>query len=138
MKGRLLLPVALFCGSLLFSIPLVAHHGTNTEYDSEHPMTVVGVVTEFAFVNPHVQIYFDVTDAKGNVVHWGVESASPGRLVRVGWNRNIIKLGDKLTLTFEPARSGQPVGGLKKVVLPDGRVLGGSATAPPENGGSNN
>jgi hypothetical protein len=136
LKGRLLLPVALFCGSLLFSIPSVAHHGTNTEYDSEHPMTVVGVVTEFAFVNPHVQIYFDVTDAKGNVVHWGVESASPGRLVRVGWNRNIIKPGDKLTLTFEPARSGQPVGGLKKVVFPDGRVLGGSATAP-ENGGSN-
>jgi hypothetical protein len=136
LKARLLLPVALFCGSLLFGIPSVAHHGTNTEYDSEHPMTVVGVVTEFAFVNPHVQIYFDVTDAKGNVVHWGVESASPGRLVRVGWNRNIIKPGDKLTLTFEPARSGQPVGGLKKVVFPDGRVLGGSA-APPENGGSN-
>ena len=137
MKGRLLLPVALFCGSLFFSIPSIAHHGTNTEYDSEHPMTVVGVVTEFAFANPHVQIYFDVTDAKGNVVHWGVESASPGRLVRVGWNRNIIKPGDKLTLTFEPARSGQPVGGLKKVVLPDGRVLGGSATAPQESGGSN-
>ena len=135
MKARLLLPITLLGGSLLFSIPSVAHHGTNTEYDSEHPMTVVGVVTEFAFSNPHVQIYFDVTDAKGNVVHWGVESASPGRLVRVGWNRNIIKPGDKLTLTFEPARSGQPVGGLKKVVLPDGRVLG-SSEGPPSNSGS--
>ena len=133
MNSALLALVAL-AFSLLLSGTLFAHHGTNTEYDSEHPLTVVGVVTEFDFVNPHVQIYFDVTDARGKVVHWGVESASPGRLVRAGWNRNIIKPGDKLTLTFEPARSGQPVGGLKKVALPDGRVLGGSTTGP---GGGN-
>jgi hypothetical protein len=137
MKHRLPFLLGVLVVSLLSCMAVSAHHGTNTEYDSEHPVTVVGVVTEFAFVNPHVQIYFDVTDAKGNVVHWGVESASPGRLVRVGWNRTIIKPGDKLTLTFEPARSGQPVGGLKKVVLPDGRVLGGSATTPSENGGGN-
>jgi len=138
MKDRLRFIFGLFFVAALFCLPAFAHHGTNTEYDSEHPMTVQAVVTEFAFVNPHVQIYFDVTDAKGKVVHWGVESASPGRLVRVGWNRNIIKPGDKLTLTFEPARSGQPVGGLKKVVFPDGRVLGGSATGPSDSGGGSN
>jgi hypothetical protein len=131
LRHRLLAGVAA-CVSLLTIPTARAHHGTNTEYDSDHPMTVVGVVTEFLFANPHVQIYFDVTDDKGKVTHWGVESASPGRLVRVGWNRNIIKPGDKLTLTFEPARSGNPVGGLKKVVLPDGRVLGGSAGDPAE------
>ncbi len=134
MKTVDLASLVLSSSLLLLGAPSLAHHGTNTEYDSDHPMTVVGVVTEFDFVNPHVQIYFDVTDASGKVVHWGVESASPGRLVRAGWNRNIIKPGDKLTLTFEPARSGQPVGGLKKVVFPDGRVLGGSTTGP---GGNN-
>jgi uncharacterized protein DUF6152 len=131
MKNKFIASLSLIPAYLLFCLPAVAHHGTNTEYDSDHPITVVGTVTEFAFSNPHVQIYFDVKDAKGNVTHWGVESASPGRLVRVGWNRNIIKPGDQLTITLEPARSGQPVGGLKKVVFPDGRVLGGSATAPP-------
>lgn len=137
MKQRLPFLFGVLSVLLLACMPVSAHHGTNTEYDSEYPITVVGVVTEFAFVNPHVQIYFDVTDAKGKVVHWGVESASPGRLVRVGWNRNIIKPGDKLTLTFEPARSGQPVGGLKKVVFPDGRVLGSTEGPPPPNGGGN-
>lgn len=131
MKNKFIASLSLIPAFLLLCLPAIAHHGTNTEYDSDHPITVVGTVTEFAFSNPHVQIYFDVKDAKGNVTHWGVESASPGRLVRVGWNRNIIKPGDQLTITLEPARSGQPVGGLKKVVLPDGRVLGGSATAPP-------
>lgn len=131
MKSRFIASLVLIPGLLAIS-PAMAHHGTNTEYDSDHPVTVVGTVTEFAFSNPHVQIYFDVKDAKGAVTHWGVESASPGRLVRAGWTRNIIKPGDQLTITFEPARSGQPVGGLKKVVLPGGRVLGGSVTDPPQ------
>jgi hypothetical protein len=125
---NILAAALLFAGFALASTTVFAHHGTNTEYDSAHPITVVGTVTEFAFSNPHVQIYFDVKDAKGNVTHWGVESASPGRLVRVGWNRNIIKAGDVLTITLEPARSGASVGGLKKVVFADGRVLDGTAT----------
>ena len=102
---------------------MFAHHSLLTEYDSEHQITLVGTVTEFAFSNPHVQIYFDVKDAKGDIVHWGVESASPGRLVRMGWNRNVIKPGDRLAVTLEPARNGAPVGALVKAVFPDGRVL---------------
>ena len=56
--------------------PVAAHHGTAVSYDASHPITMKAVVTEFHYANPHPQLYFDVTDEKGSVVHWGGEVLS--------------------------------------------------------------
>jgi hypothetical protein len=112
--------LAMVCGSLW------AHHG-NAAYDPDHPVTIMGTVTEFVWSNPHCQIYLDVKDAKGRIAHWSVESQSPGILRRNGWARDIIKPGDQITVTLVAAKNGAPVGfsgeEIGRVVLPDGRVL---------------
>jgi hypothetical protein len=108
---------------LLLGIPLWAHHG-NAAYDDKNPITIKGNVTEFAWVNPHVQIYLDVKDDKGGVVHWSVETYSPGKLVRAGWTKEIVKVGDQVSINLIPARNGSPVGFLHKLVLPSGKELG--------------
>jgi hypothetical protein len=108
---------------LLVGIPLLAHHG-NASYDSENPVTIKGTVTEFAWTNPHVQIYLDVKDAKGKVVRWSVETYSPGKLVRAGWTKDSVKVGDQVSINLIPAKSGAPVGFLHKLVLPNGEELG--------------
>ena len=77
---------------LMLGIPLWAHHG-NAAYDDKNPITIKGTVTEFAWTNPHVQIYLDVKDDKGGVVHWSVETYSPGKLIRAGWTKDSIKAG---------------------------------------------
>jgi hypothetical protein len=107
---------------LLISIPLLAHHG-NASYDTDNPITIKGTVTEFAWTNPHVQIYLDVKDDKGKVIHWSVETYSPGKLVRAGWTKDSVKAGDQVSITLIPAKSGAPVGFLHKLVLPDVTVL---------------
>jgi hypothetical protein len=107
---------------LLIGIPLWAHHG-NASYDNDNPVTIKGTVTEFAWTNPHVQIYLNVKDDKGSVVHWSVETYSPGKLVRAGWTKDSVKAGDHVSITLIPAKSGAPVGFLHKLVLPDGTVL---------------
>jgi hypothetical protein len=119
-----LLAVFVLLGSLFVSTSALAHHGTNTEYDAAHPIVFNGTVTEFEFANPHIQIYFDAKDDNGKVAHWAVEGPSPGRLVRMGWTRNEIKVGDQITITVEPARSGASVGAFRKVILPSGKELG--------------
>ena len=100
-----------------------AHHG-NAAYDDKNPITIKGSVTEFAWTNPHVQIYLDVKDDKGSVVHWSVETFSPGKLVRAGWTKDSVKAGDVVSINLIPAKSGAPVGFLHKLVLPDGKELG--------------
>jgi hypothetical protein len=108
---------------LTIGIPLFAHHG-NAAYDDKNPITIKGTVTEFAWTNPHVQIYLDVKDAKGGVAHWSVETYSPGKLIRAGWTKEVIKPGDQVSINLIPARNGAPVGFLHKVVLPSGKELG--------------
>jgi hypothetical protein len=108
---------------LLAGLPLRAHHG-NAAYDDKNPITIKGTVTEFEWTNPHAQIYLDVKDDKGNIVHWSVETYSPGKLVRAGWSRDSVKVGDQVSINLIPAKNGSPVGFLHKLVLPSGKELG--------------
>src|SRR5579871_4460007 len=114
--------LAVVIGVLWFSLPALAHHG-NAAYDLDKPITLKGTVTEFAWSNPHVQIYFDVNNGKGKVVHWASETVSPGMLSRAGWVKNELKPGDKITITLGPAKNGSPVGYALKIVLANGKEL---------------
>ena len=113
---------ALMATLLIFSGAALAHHG-NAAYDLDNPITLKGTVTEFVWSNPHVQIYFDVKDAKGKVVHWASETVSPGLLSRSGWSKTELKPGDEITITLGPAKSGAPVGFALKIVLANGKIL---------------
>jgi hypothetical protein len=98
-----------------------AHHGTNASYDLTKRMTFKGTVTEFAWSNPHVQIYFDAADDSGKVVNWAAETGSPGVLAREGWTKHLLKPGDPVTVILAPAKTGATVGVLVKLTLADGK-----------------
>src|SRR5437762_8777819 len=102
--------VGVVLGTVVFSLPVSAHHGTNISYDHDKPVTLNGTVTEFVFSNPHAQLYFDVKDDKGNVAHWGGELNSPFNLKRDGWTKTSFKPGDQIRLTVFPSKQGAPVG----------------------------
>src|SRR5262245_21186695 len=122
---------ALAAGLLLVGGPALAHHGTGT-YDSTKSVTLSGVVTEFAFTNPHAALYFDAKDASGKVVNWAIEMNSPGVLRRAGWTKATFKAGDQITITVRPAKAGTPVGLINRSqpVLVNGKqVLSGDRNA---------
>jgi len=108
---------------LVVSAPLPAHHG-EVNYDTEKAVSVKGTVTDFQFINPHVQIFMDVKNDKGEIEKWSCEARSPIMLVRVGgWDKNTLKPGDVITATGFRARSGSPILRLQKIVLADGKVM---------------
>ena len=118
--------MTLLAATFLFSAsaPMFAHHG-NAAYDETKEVTLKGTVTEFEWANPHTQIYFDVKDTKGNVVHWGCETLSPGKLIRAGWSKDAVKPGDQITITLVAAKNGAPVGFLHKLMFDNsGKELG--------------
>ena len=84
-----------------------AHHGS-TSYDMDKSVTIKGTVTDFQFVNPHVLIYMDVKDANGKVTNWAGELTSPNHLQRLDWTKNTLKVGDEVTMTGAPSKSGAP------------------------------
>ena len=103
-------------------VPVFAHHGT-AAYDTTTPVTIRGTVTKFVWANPHVRIFLDVKDDKGNITHWSTETYSPGKLVKIGWTKNSIKPGDQVAITCYPAKDGSLVGFALKLVFADGREL---------------
>ena len=126
LKNRFLLSCVLLSMSVvMWGGSAFAHHG-GAEWDSKTTTTVQGTITDFRFINPHVQIFFDSRDEKGNVVHWSCEAADPAMLVRDGWTRLTLKPGDQVTLVGHPAKSGAKMIELQKLTLSDGRELSAS------------
>ena len=113
---------------LCFAVTATAHHG-NSAYDEQARVPIKGTVTEFIWTNPHSQIYLDVKDKDGKIVHWAIETNSPGILSRAGWTRRSLKAGDEVTIILCPAKNGAPVAYIgsgdpgTKVIFSDGREL---------------
>jgi hypothetical protein len=106
------------------TLPVLAHHGTGISYDMNKESSVKGVITKFAWANPHSQLYFDVKDAKGNVEHWAAEMRAPGNLIASGYTRKALmeKLapGKEVTVYGNPSKVGAPVMVFIKAQLADG------------------
>ena len=112
----------IIAAALIATAPLAAHHGAAT-FDTGKELTMQGTVTEWVWSNPHCFLKFDVTEKDGTVRHWTVETSNPPDMVNRGWTRRSFKGGDKVTVVIEPVKSGNPVGRLLTVTLPDGKVL---------------
>jgi hypothetical protein len=97
------------------------------------------VVTEFRYVNPHAQLYFDVTDGKGAVTHWSGELlANPAQLIRSGWTKkrsvDALQAGARIVVTVAPPRAGGQAGLVLKIENEKGEELlaGGPNPGGPE------
>lgn len=114
---------ALVLGCVVDAAPLFAHHGTGVAYQTDRTVTLKGTVTEWIWANPHCGILFDVTDEKGNVEHWGAELGNPHSLSMAGLSKDILKPGDKISVSGHPAKSGAPRVELLEFTTADGRTL---------------
>ena len=98
----------------------VAHHG-RASY-SEEIITLDATVTDFRFVNPHVQIYFDITNEAGEVEQWQGELTAPNRLARAGWTKTTFVPGDQLQISGFAARNDGHSVAIREIIM-DGQVL---------------
>jgi hypothetical protein len=123
---------AKFATAVLFAAlmvsPVMAHHSMNG-FDRTQTVTVEGVVKEFSWTNPHSWIELEVTK-DGKTTSWNFEMTAPGYLARAGWKKSSVQAGQKVTITGNPLKSGEPGGLFVSVKLPDGTVLTQQGQAP--------
>jgi len=109
--------VVVAAGLLVAAKPIVAHHAFAAEFDANKPVKLTGTVTKVDWRNPHTWFFIDVTDDSGKVTNWGWELGSPNGLLRAGWTRNSMKLGDVVTVEGSRARDGSPLANAQTVTL---------------------
>jgi len=103
---------AAMLGILLVALatPILAHH-SRTMFASDKTITLEGTMTEVAWANPHSLFFLkakptDQPDAA--VTNWSVEGPRPRELNEMGWERDTIKVGDKVRITGHPRKDGKP------------------------------
>jgi hypothetical protein len=112
----------------LFSTTARAHHSFAAQYDRNKPTTLNGPVTKIDWINPHARFFMDVKDATGKVTNWEIELAAPAMLLRRGWTRNSLKVGETVTVNGSLAKDGSNLANASTVTLSDGKkVFAGSS-----------
>ena len=117
MKNKALVAATAGLCLLMVSFSGIAHHSFAAQFDAEKPMELTGTVTKVEWRNPHAWFYIDVEGDDGNVTNWGMELASPNLLMRKGWNRSSMKVGDAVTVEGFHARDGSNTGNARVVTL---------------------
>ena len=116
---------AVFASALLALVAAaptaVAHHGF-AAYTTER-VTVEATMTSFRFVNPHVQLYFDITNEAGEIEHWQAELTAPNKLARGGWTQRTLQPGDQIRISGQIARNGGHSIRIRELVTASGESL---------------
>ena len=114
------------CGWLMASVSLQAHHSLAGVYDMKKDMEMSGAVESVKFVNPHGSLTITVKNPDGSTTPWVMTMGSATSLAQRGIGKtgeNALHNGDNIKVKFLPAKNGSPLGFLKSVTMPDGRVI---------------
>jgi hypothetical protein len=128
MKAKFAL-LAASAGLLVTSLPVLAHHSFAAEYDEKKPISIKGMVSKVEWTNPHARFYVDVKDDAGKTITWNFELASPNVLIRQGWTRKSLTVGDMVTVSGSQAKDGAYLANARSIKLADGRTVFGRAAA---------
>ena len=111
----------LACGTSIW-----AHH-SQASFDLSKQVTIEGVITQVNWANPH-SLFFVEVKGESDVKKWALEGPGPNGLLKEGWTKDTLGIGDKITATGNPSRSGRPMMLLKEVVTAGGKKLATGVT----------
>lgn len=116
----LLILVPVLC---LIASPVLAHHSFAADYDASKPITLLGTVTKFEWANPHAHLYLDAADDSGKITNWEFELGSPNALLRAGWTKNSLKIGDEVMVKGCRSKDFANQGNATSILSRDGKVV---------------
>ena len=122
--------ISVLVGVVSFAVAaaVAAHHSFSAEFDISRTLKLTGSVTKVEWTNPHAWVFIDVKDDAGGVEAWAIELIGANGLLRRGWARDTVKVGDVITVEGFGARDGSNTGNASAVITTAGKRIYESAT----------
>jgi hypothetical protein len=102
--------------------PAAAHHSF-AMFDMQKEVKLQGTVKSYQWTNPHVWIQLLVKDASGKEVEWAIECNGISGMVRTGWTRNTVHVGDTMDVIIHPLKTSTEPGGSLTSATINGKTL---------------
>jgi hypothetical protein len=106
--------------AMVMTAPAWAHHSA-VGYDFSKTLAADATLKEFRWVSPHSSLVVVIKGPDGQAEEMTVTSATPAVFAKQGFTPKDFKVGDKVKITWHPAKSGHLGGALGTMKLPDGR-----------------
>jgi len=120
MRDVHLLRISLAATTLCLSTGSFAHHSVGAFYDGDTVSRITGTVGSVQWVNPHVRFTVDVASEAGATQRWRIEAGALNSLNRQGVPRDLLRVGDEITVIGHTSRRGRPEMVAASVDMPDG------------------
>ena len=115
--------------AMAITAPVWAHHSA-AGYDLSKTLSAQATLKEFRWGAPHSAAVFVIKGPDGKPEDMTVASATPAMFVKQGFMPKDFQIGDKMEITWHPAKSGHLGGMLASVKFPNGRVFKDVEFAP--------
>jgi len=106
--------------ALYLPLSASAHHSVGAFYDSGTVSRITGRVASIQWVNPHVRFTIDTTSNIGIRQRWQIEAGALNSLERQGVPRDLLHVGDQITVIGHASRRGHNTMVAASVDMPNG------------------
>jgi hypothetical protein len=121
--------VAALASALALCAAVATAHHSAAQFDFAQRVTIEGVVKDFNVTNPHTWATVELTDDKRGTRDAMYEGHSASHFYRAGYERGMVKPGDKIAILIAPRRDGED-GGFIQAFTVNGKTIGFGGLSP--------
>ena len=97
--------IAVVAGVIAVGIPATAHHSNPLYFDMANPITLQGEVLRVAWVNPHVLLFLQSKNEKGEMETWILQGTSLNNAMRQVGLKERLQPGVSISARVWPPRN---------------------------------
>ncbi len=109
-----------------------AHHSFAAEFSYDESGTISGQVVEVLYVNPHARYFIAIDNEDGKEILWDAQTRSPNALAAVGWTKDTVRVGERITIEGNLGRDGAPKIWIRELRKASGEVIRPTGEEPPQ------